>query len=301
MATLPLAGGDAAQQPNTPSATEFAASGGIALQQPQSAQQDPRLQGFRLRSIGPTGQGGRIHAIDAVDSDPATFFIGYATGGLWKTTNAGVTFDLVFPTNDNHHTHSIGSIAIAPSNPNVIYIGTGEACNRQSSSFGAGVYKSTDGGATWTHMQLRETQSIGRVVVHPTNPNTVLVAANGALFGSNVERGVFKSTNGGTTWQKTLFIDEHTGATDIIVSPANPNNLIAATYQRQRSAWGFIGGGPGSGMHRSTDGGNTWTKMTGGRIVSSSSNSSVRCSPRWTVRFRLCSSTRARKSFRALA
>jgi photosystem II stability/assembly factor-like uncharacterized protein len=201
-----------------------------------------------------------------VDSDPATFFIGYATGGLWKTTNAGVTFDLVFPTNDNHHTHSIGSIAIAPSNPNVIYIGTGEACNRQSSSFGAGVYKSTDGGATWTHMQLRETQSIGRVVVHPTNPNTVWVAANGALFGSNVERGVFKSTNGGTTWQKTLFIDEHTGATDIIVSPANPNNLIAATYQRQRSAWGFIGGGPGSGMHRSTDGGNTWTKMTGGGL-----------------------------------
>jgi hypothetical protein len=255
---LMLAGLFLAAQPNLP---HLAAQGGGG-QQLLNAPQDPRLQGFRLRSIGPTGQGGRIHAIDAVTSDPNTFFIGYATGGLWKTTNAGVTFDLVFPVDTMHHTHSIGSIAIAPSNPNIIYVGTGEACNRQSSSFGTGVYKSTDGGTTWTHLQLRETQSIGRVVVHPTNPNIVWVAAVGNLFGPNAERGVYMSTNGGSSWNKTLYLNESTGATDLIVDPSNPNVLFAAMYQRQRSAWGFIGGGPGSGLHRSGDGGRTWTRVT---------------------------------------
>jgi hypothetical protein len=233
-----------------------------------NAPTDPRLQGFRWRSIGPTGQGGRIHAIDAVDSDPTTFYLGFATAGLWKTTNNGVTFDLLFPVNDEHHTHSIGAVAIAPSNPNIIYVGTGEGCNRQSSSFGAGVYKSTDGGRTFTNLGLVETQSIARLTVHPTNPEIVWIAAVGNLFGPNPERGVFMSTDGGASWNKTLYIDEHTGATDIVVDRSNPQVLFAAMYQRQRSAWGFIGGGPGSGIHQSSDGGRTWQKLSGSGLPS---------------------------------
>lgn len=228
-----------------------------------NAPTDARLQGFRWRSIGPVAQGGRIHTIDAVDSDPNTFYLGFATGGLWKTSNNGISFELLFPTSDDHHTHSIGSVAIAPSNPNIIYVGTGEPCNRQSSSFGTGIYKSTDGGRTFTHLGLRETQTVGRVVVHPTNPNIVWVAALGSLWASTPDRGVFMSTDGGQTWNKTLYIDEHTGVTDLVVDRSNPNTLFAATYQRQRSNWGFIGGGPGSGIHTSTDGGRTWRKLSG--------------------------------------
>ncbi|HUF47976.1 MAG TPA: hypothetical protein VMM93_09175, partial [Vicinamibacterales bacterium] len=223
----------------------------------------PALQGFGWRSIGPTGQGGRIHAIEAVESDTKTFFLGFATAGLWKTSNRGVTYDLVFPVQDDHHTHSIGALAIAPSNPNILYVGTGEACNRQSSSFGTGVYKSTDGGTTFTHLGLRETQSIARIVVHPRNPDMAWVAAVGNLFGSNAERGLFMTTDGGKIWNKTLYLDEHTGVTDVVVDRSNPNILLAATYQRQRSAWGFIGGGPGSGIHQSSDGGRTWRRLSG--------------------------------------
>ncbi len=231
-----------------------------------NAPTDPHLQGFEWRSIGPTGQGGRIHTLGVVERDPRTFYIGYATGGLWKTTNGGITFDLKFPIHDEHHTHSIGAIGIAPSNPNILYVGTGEACNRQSSSFGTGIYKSTDGGETFTFLGLRETQSIGRVIVHPTNPNIVWVAAVGNLFGPNEERGVYMTTDGGQNWSRTLYIDQHTGATDMVVDRSNPNVLFAAMYQRQRSAWGFIGGGPGSGMHQSTDGGKTWRRMSGGGL-----------------------------------
>jgi photosystem II stability/assembly factor-like uncharacterized protein len=231
-----------------------------------NAPTDPHLHGFEWRSIGPTGQGGRIHALGVVERDPRIFYVGYATGGLWKTTNGGITFDLKFPIHDDHHTHSIGAIGIAPSNPDIVYVGTGEACNRQSSSFGTGVYKSTDGGETFTHLGLRETQSIGRVIVHPTDPNIVWVAAVGNLFGPNEERGVYMTTDGGRTWSKPLYIDQYTGATDIVVDPSNPNVLFAAMYQRQRSAWGFIGGGPGSGMHQSTDGGKTWRRMSGGGL-----------------------------------
>ncbi len=221
---------------------------------------DPMLRPFRWREIGPVGQGGRVDDLAVVESDPSTFYVGFATGGIWKTTNAGTTFAPIF---DTYGTHSIGDLALAPSNPDILYVGTGEPNNRQSSSFGDGMYKSTDAGRTFTHIGLRETQSIARVVVHPTNPDIVWVAAMGHLFGPNPDRGVFKSTDGGRTWRKTLFVDDYTGATEIVIDPSNPNTLFAATYQRQRTTWGFRGGGPGSGIWKSENAGDTWTRVTG--------------------------------------
>jgi photosystem II stability/assembly factor-like uncharacterized protein len=221
----------------------------------------PLLSPFRWRSIGPVGQGGRVDDIEVDPTDTRVFFVGFATGGLWKTTNNGTTFKPVF---DRYETHSIGDIAIAPSRTSVVYVGTGEANNRQSSSFGAGMYKSTDGGETFAPIGLRETQSIGRVLVHPSNPDVVWVAANGHLFGPNPERGVFKTTDGGATWRHVLRVDEDTGATDLVLDPSNPDVLFAATYQRRRTACCFVGGGPGSGIWRSDDGGGTWARIEGG-------------------------------------
>jgi photosystem II stability/assembly factor-like uncharacterized protein len=220
----------------------------------------PLLREFRWRSIGPTGQGGRVDDLAIRPDNPHTFFVGFATGGLWKTTNNGTTFRPVF---DTYGTHSVGDLAIAPSNAEILYVGTGEANNRQSSSFGDGMYRSTDGGEAFEQIGLRETQTISRVLVHPTNPDIVWVAANGHLFAPNPERGVFKSNDGGDSWTKTLFVDENTGATDLVMHPENPDVLIAAMYQRRRSACCFVGGGPGSGIFRSDDGGDTWTRVEG--------------------------------------
>jgi photosystem II stability/assembly factor-like uncharacterized protein len=247
------------------------AAGPIAAQPPQAADtmpkravlnvsDDPVLRPFRWRSIGPVGQGGRVDDIAVVENDTRTFYVGFATGGLWKTTNRGTTFEPIF---DTYGTHSVGDIAIAPSDPNIIWVGTGEPNNRQSSSFGDGIYKSQDGGKTFTHTGLRETQTIARVVVHPTNPDIVWVAANGRLFGANPERGVFMTTDGGRTWTRTLYVDENTGATELLIDPANPDRLFAATYQRRRTSWGFNGGGAGSGIWRSEDGGRKWTRLEG--------------------------------------
>ncbi len=220
----------------------------------------PLLQGFEWRGIGPLTMGGRVDEIAVVESDPRTFYVGYATSGLWKTVNAGTTFEPIF---DTYATSSIGSVAVSQSNPDVVWVGTGEGNNRQSSSFGDGVYKSTDAGATFEHVGLRQTQSIHRIVVHPSDPNTVYVAAVGPLFGPHAERGVFKTTNGGRSWIKVLFVDDVTGATDVVMDPSNPDVLYAATYQRQRAQWGFNGGGPGSGIWKTTNGGSDWTRLVG--------------------------------------
>ena len=238
-----------------PSATIAQERGG-----PLNPPDHPLLQGFRWRSIGPAGQGGRVDDVAVRPDDSRTFFVGFATGGLWKTTNRGTTFRSVF---DEHGTHSIGDIAIAPSDPDVVYVGTGEANNRQSSSFGDGVYRSRDGGETFSHVGLRETQTIARVLVHPSDPDRVWVAANGHLFGPNPERGVFKSTDGGGSWRHVLAVDEHTGATDVVLHPTDPNVLLAATYQRRRTTCCFVGGGPGSGIWRSDDGGESWSRVEG--------------------------------------
>ena len=227
---------------------------------PVNASDDPLLRVFSWRSIGPYGQGGRVDDLAINPDDPHTYFVGFATGGLWRTTNNGTTFESVF---DSHGTHSVGALAVAPSNPDILWVGTGEANNRQSSSFGDGVYKSEDGGTTFTHMGLRETQSIARVIAHPDDADVAWVAANGHLFGPNPERGVFKTTDGGRSWSHVLSVDDDTGATDLVIDPSNPSTLFAATYQRRRTACCFVGGGPGSGIWRSDDGGESWSRLSG--------------------------------------
>ena len=221
---------------------------------------DPMLAGFRFRSIGPASMGGRIDDLEVSESDPNIIYLGYAVGGVWKSENNGTTFQPVF---DTYTTASIGDIAIHPRDPNIVYVGTGEPNNRQTSSFGDGIYKTTDGGKTFTHIGLRETQTIARIVIDPKSPDTVYVAALGHLFGPNPERGIYKTTNGGRNWDLVKFIDNDTGFTDIVLDPANPSILYAASYQRRRSGCCFNGGGPGSAIWKSTDAGKTWNKVTG--------------------------------------
>ena len=219
------------------------------------------MKNLKFRSIGPASMGGRLDDIAVVESDPRIIYIGSAAGGLFKTINGGISWEALF---ENQPNPSIGDIAIAPSNPSVVYIGTGEANNRQSSSWGNGVYKTMDAGATWTHLGLDETHHIGRIVVHPTDPNILYVAALGDLWGPNKERGVYKSTDGGATWSQTLYVNENTGVSDIAIDWQSPNILYATTYQHRRTVFGYNGGGPGSGLYRSTDGGSHWTKLAGG-------------------------------------
>ncbi|MGH9350391.1 MAG: WD40/YVTN/BNR-like repeat-containing protein [Vicinamibacterales bacterium] len=221
----------------------------------------PPLNGLRWRSIGPARPGGRVTSLAVLESNPAVIYVATASGGVWRTTNLGTTWDPLF---DHAGAASIGDVAIARSDPDTVWVGTGEPDNRQSSSWGDGVYKSVDGGLTWQHMGLRETRHIGRVAVHPTNPDTVFVAALGHLWGPNDERGVFRSIDGGRTWQRVLFVDRDTGANDLVIDPANPNVLIAGMYQRRRTPWGFNGGGPGGGVYRSTDGGTSWSRVSRG-------------------------------------
>lgn len=216
------------------------------------------------RSIGPVNTSGRIDdiAVARVRGQADAIYVATASGGLWKSTNNGISWAPVFDNVDAMM--SIGAVAVAPTDPNTVWVGTGEANTRQSSSWGDGVYKSTDGGASWTMMGLRDTRSVGRIVIDPRDANVVFVAAGGHLWGPNAERGVFKTTDGGRTWEKVLFVDENTGATDIVMDPTNPMVLYAATYQRQRRTWGFNGGGPGSGIYKTTDGGRTWTLLSNG-------------------------------------
>lgn len=219
------------------------------------------LKNFDWRCIGPANPGGRIDDFAVVRNKPSIIYVGTASGGLWKTANNGITWKPVF---DSQETSSIGDVAISLSNPDIVWIGTGEANNRQSSSWGNGIYKSQDGGSTWSNMGLRDTHHIGRVVIHPSNPDIVYVAALGHLWGPNEERGLFKSTDGGKTWTNTLFINENTGCVDVAMDPENPHILYAAAYQRQRTGWGFNGGGPGSGLYKTIDGGESWFRLTNG-------------------------------------
>ncbi len=205
--------------------------------------------------------GGRIHDVEVDPRDPATIYVGAAAGGMWKSTNKGTTWTPIF---EGQPDNTFGDIAIFPGDSKVIWAGTGEQNNRQSSSWGGGVYRSTDAGASWTFTGLKESASIGRVVPHPTDPNTAWVAAVGNLWKPTPERGVFKTTDAGRTWSKVLFVDSLTGATELVIDPRDPNVLYAATYQRLRTAFGFNGGGPGSALWKTTDGGATWRKLEGG-------------------------------------
>jgi photosystem II stability/assembly factor-like uncharacterized protein len=220
---------------------------------------DPILASFKFRSIGPASMGGRIDDISVSESDPNIIYLGYAVGGVFKSENNATTFEPVF---DTYGTASIGDIAIHPTNPNIVYVGTGESNNRQTSSFGDGIYKTTDGGKTFSHTGLRETQSIARIVIDPRAPDTVYVASPGHLFGPSPDRGIYKTTDGGRTWNKIKFIDDDTGFTDIAIDPSNSNILYAASHQRRRSGCCFNGGGPGSAIWKTTDAGKTWTKLS---------------------------------------
>ena len=238
-------------------------AGGLAL--PASAQTPEQIadatRALEWRPVGPTIMGGRISDLAVVESDPSVFYVGTATGGVWKTENAGTTFEPIF---DHEQTSSIGDVTVAQSNPNVVWVGSGEPQNRQSSPWGNGVYRSTDAGASWSHLGLENTHHISRIAVHPRDPDVAYVAAVGHLWGSNPERGVYKTSDGGQTWQLVLFIDENTGAIDLVMDANDPQTLFAAMYQRQRRAWGFNGGGPGSGIYRTTDGGATWVELSDG-------------------------------------
>jgi photosystem II stability/assembly factor-like uncharacterized protein len=213
------------------------------------------------RNIGPANMSGRVADVEGAPGNPNVVYVGAASGGVWKTLNGGVTWAPIF---DRQGTQSIGDIELEPGHPEVIWVGTGENNPRNSvSATGDGVYKSTDGGKTWKNMGLRETVAISRVIVHPTNPDTVYVAAQGRLFGPNEERGVFMTTDGGKTWTKTLYIDPQHGACDLDIDPSNPNILYAGMWLFERKPWTHTSGSEKGGLFRSTDGGRTWNKVNG--------------------------------------
>jgi photosystem II stability/assembly factor-like uncharacterized protein len=234
--------------------------GGAPASPPINQSKDPLLQGFAFRSIGPAVMMGRVDDIAGSEQDPMTIYVGFATGGLWRTTDGGIHWKSMF---DEMENESVGSVAVAPSDKNVVYVGKGEGNNRQSSSVGDGVWGTTDGGEHWKYLGLRETQSIQRVVVDPKDPRTAYVAAGGHLFGPNEERGLYRTRDGGATWKKVKYIDADTGFTDVAVDPSDGRMVYAASYQRRRTWWGFNGGGPGSALWKSADGGETWSKLDG--------------------------------------
>ncbi len=217
------------------------------------------LRDMKPRNIGPAGMSGRVTAIDVVHSNPDVMFVGTASGGLWKSTSGGIKWEPVF---DNEVTASIGAVAIQQSNPSVIWVGTGEGNPRNSLNGGYGIYKSLDGGKTWKSMGLEKTRHIHRVVIDPTDPDVVYVGAIGSPWGEHPERGVFKTTDGGKTWEKILYVNNKTGVADLVMDPTNPNKLIAAMWEHKRDPWFFKSGGEGSGLHITYDGGETWKKIT---------------------------------------
>ena len=234
----------------------FGASQGVA-QQP--SEYDPTIfTALEYRHIGPVGN--RVSAVVGVPGDPNVYYIGAASGGIFKSVDGGIHWEPVF---DDQPAASIGSLAVETVNPNVIWAGTGETFIRSNISHGNGIYKSIDAGKTWRHMGLDATGRIGRIVIHPTNPDIVFAAAMGHSYGPQQARGVFRTTDGGETWEHILFVDEHTGASDIVMDPNNPRILFAGMWQLVIQTWGRESGGPGSGLWTSRDGGATWEELTG--------------------------------------
>jgi photosystem II stability/assembly factor-like uncharacterized protein len=293
-----------------------------AIAAPAAAVDDDLFNSLSYRLVGPY-RGGRVTAVTGVPGDPMTYYMGSTGGGVWKTTDAGITWRNVsdavrklepttepeimgevdpalaevgllrepiggLPTTgvewrkrggDAFGSASIGAIAVAPSDPNVIYVGTGSACPRGNVSTGDGIYKSTDAGDTWRHIGLPEAGQIGRIVVHPTEPDVVYAAVLGHIFGPNPERGVYRSTNGGLSWSKVLFVSDKAGAVDLSMDASNPRILYAAIWRAQRTPWTMISGGPGSGVFKTTDGGNTWVELTEGLPEGTKGRIAVTVSP----------------------
>jgi photosystem II stability/assembly factor-like uncharacterized protein len=227
--------------------------------EPGTAVDEKMFGAMRWRQVGPF-RGGRVLAVTGVPGEPSVFYFGGAAGGVWKTTDAGANWVPLF---DKQPIASIGAIAVADSDHNVIYVGSGEACIRGNISYGNGVYKSVDGGRTWKNVGLKDTRHIGSVIIDPKNPNIVLVAALGHAYGPNEERGVFRTTDGGASWQKVLYKDNKTGAIDVVFDPHNSSTVFASLWEVYRTPWSLSSGGFGSGLYKSTDGGGTWTRLEG--------------------------------------
>src|SRR6476620_4759670 len=225
---------------------------GLFAQGP-AARPAPEVYGqLRWRFVGP--EGNRISAVAGIAGDPLVYYAGSASGGLAKTTDGGVHWQQIF---DDQSVQSIGALAVAPSDPNVVWAGTGEAWIRSHISIGEGIYKSTDAGRTWSRMGLEKTGRIGRIVIDPANPQIVFACALGTAYGPQPERGVFRTADGGATWQRTLFVDENTGCSEITIDPSNSRILVAGMWQLEIKTWGRESGGPSSGMFMSRDGGVT--------------------------------------------
>lgn len=224
------------------------------------AQLDPKLfSGMKTRSIGPAGMSGRIASIDAVVSNPNIIYVGVSIGGVWKSTNGGTTWKSMF---DDQAVSAVGAVAIYQANPSIIWVGTGEGNPRNSASVGNGIYRSNDGGDSWIHLGLEKTERIHRVVLDPTNPNVAYAAAMGQMWGENPDRGVYKTTDGGKSWRKVLYVNEKTGCADLVMDPKNPNKMFAAMWEYRRWPWFFKSGGPGSGLYVTHDGGESWKQIT---------------------------------------
>ena len=224
-------------------------------------QTDGRFRDYPVRNVGPVIQGARIVDVDVNPENSYEFYIAFASGGLYKTVNNGNSFQPIF---DNQGSLTIGDIAIAPSDPQIVYVGTGENNSSRSSYAGDGIYKSSNSGETWVNIGLENTQHIGRIIVHPNNPDIVWVAAMGGLYSDNTERGVYITTDAGANWNKVLYLDDKTGAIDLVIHPKNPEILYASMWQRKRYAWDFEGNGEGSGIYKSVDGGRTWELIMNG-------------------------------------
>src|SRR5688572_13363249 len=216
------------------------------------------LSGLKFRSIGPALTSGRISDFAVNPNNPSEYYVASSSGGVWKTVNAGTTYEPIF---DSQGSYSIGCVTLDPNNSNVVWVGSGENNNQRSVAYGDGVYKSEDGGASWKNTGLKTSEHIGKILVDPRNSDVVYVAAIGPLWKEGGERGVYKTTDGGKTWSQVLQIDDHTGVNDIIMDPRNPDVLYAATFQRRRHDYAYVSGGPGSGIHRTVDGGKTWEKI----------------------------------------
>jgi photosystem II stability/assembly factor-like uncharacterized protein len=230
-----------------------------ALVAPLAGQDFDPFAHLDFRTIGPSTMSGRIVDLEVLDVDPDVFYVASSTGGLWKTTTRGITFESI---TDDLPTHSIGDVAVHQVDTARVWLGMGERASRQSSSWGDGVWRSDDGGQTWTHVGLEDTHHIGRIVLHPADRNVAYVAAMGHLWGPNEERGPYRTVDAGGTWERILFVDEDTGAVDVAMDPVDHDVMYAATFQRRRQPWGFHGGGPGSALWKSTDGGDTWNQLT---------------------------------------
>jgi photosystem II stability/assembly factor-like uncharacterized protein len=213
------------------------------------------------RAVGPQMQGGRIESITVPAGETSTFYVGVGSGNLWKTVNNGTTWTPIF---EKQSTFAIGDVAVAESDPNVVWVGTGEVLMARSSYAGTGVFKSLDAGETWQHMGLTETHHIGKVLIHPTDPDVVYVAAIGHLFTLNEERGLFRTADGGDTWEKILYMNDRVGVVDLVMDPSDANTLYATAWERTRKAWGHTASGDGSGIYKTTDGGDSWEKLANG-------------------------------------